>query len=147
MRRIVCVMALLSVGCYASPPSNDGQQGPPPRDLALTVATEPLVLERGGTLHVRLTVTNESSAPVTRHFGSGCIYGFTVRDGHGDRVAPPPRMCTMNTPTVTYGPGEVVVAEFDWTWDDPDIEPGDYYVEAGFGEGGEGGPVVDIQLQ
>jgi len=56
-------------------------------------------------------------------------------------------MCTMNAPTVTYGPGEVVVTDFEWTWDDPNIALGDYYVEAGFGEGGEGGAVVDIRLR
>jgi hypothetical protein len=105
------------------------------------------VLDRGGTLHIRLTVTNESSAPMVRGFSSGCIYGFAVLDSKGNRLAPPPRVCTLNAPTVTYAPGEVLTSEFRWTWDDPSIEPGHYFVEAGFGPTGEGGPVVEVQLR
>lgn len=147
MRSIIWVMALLLVGCYTKSKLTDDQHGSPSRGLTLAVTADPLTLERGGTLHIRLTVTNESKAPLTKGFGSGCIYGFTVRDSDGNRVAPPPRFCTMNAPTVTYGPGEVVIAEFQWTWDDSNIAPGDYYVEAGFGEAGEGGPAVDIRLR
>jgi hypothetical protein len=147
MLRFVWVLAALLVGCYTTPIVTDKQQGSTSRGLVLAVTVEPLVLERGGTLHVRLTVTNESDVAVVKGFASGCIYGFAVRDRNGDRVGPPPRFCTMDAPTVTYGPGEVAISEFQWTWDDSNIAPGDYYVEAGFGESGEGGAAVEIRLR
>jgi hypothetical protein len=153
MRKLLSIFVLLLAisgphawaGECASVPDNG--RGSQSLELVLAVSVEPAVIEWGGTLQIRLTVTNESDAPVVKGFGSGCIYGFALRDSHGNRVAPPPRICTMNAPTVTCAPGEVVAGEFQWTWDDPNIAPGDYYVEAGFGAMGEGGRVVEVRLR
>lgn len=147
MRSYLWVLAALLVGCSTNLDVTDNHGGSRSRGLVLDVTAEPLVLERGGTLQIRLTVTNESDVPIVRGFTSGCIYGFAVLDSEGNRLAPPPRICTLDAPTVTYAPGEVVTREFRWTWDDPNIEPGDYYLEAGFGRMGEGGSVIEVQLR
>ena len=147
MRSYFCVLAVLLIGCATHPTVTDGQHGSSWPELIVDVSAEPLLLERGGTLHIRLTVTNERDTPVVKGFASGCIYGFAVRNSRGDRVAPPPPICTANAPVVTWAPGEVVTAEFTWTWDDPNIEPGYYSVEAGFGPLGEGGSAVEVQLR
>ena len=147
MRSYFWVLAALLVGCSTTPTVIGDRPSSPSQELVLDVIAEPALLAQGGTLHIRLTVTNESDIPVWKGFTSGCIYGFTVRDSHGERVAPPPRICTANAPTRTYAPGEVVTVEFQWTWDDPNIEPGSYYVEAGFGRVGKGGPVAEVQLR
>jgi hypothetical protein len=153
-------MALLLVGCYTKPTLTDDKRGSPSRkpsesktqwisasELVLDVTVEPAVIEPGGTLHIRLTVTNPRDAAVWTGFADGCVYGFTVRNGSGEIVAPPPRFCPQKPEEVTFAPREVVVLEFPWTWDDSKIEPGTYSVFAGFGVRAEGGPVVNVQLK
>ena len=150
MRCYLCALAVLLMGCAAvdSPTLNDHQQSSWAAGLVLDVVVEPLLLERGETLYIRLTVTNKSDAPVWRGFSSGCIYGFAIWHS-GELISPPPPICTLNAPTVTYAPGEVITGEFQWTWDDPDIKPGVYHVVAGFGPRGEGpsAPAVEVRLQ
>jgi hypothetical protein len=150
MRYYFCVLAALLMGCSTvdDPTANRNQSGASASALVLDVTVEPLVLERGGTLAIRLTVTNESNVSVVKGFASGCIYGFAIWH-RGDVISPPPPICTMNAPTVTYAPGEVITKEFEWTWDDPDIKPGIYRVVAGFGPRGEGpsAPPVEVRLQ
>lgn len=151
MRRYFFVLAVLSAGCATAnnPMMNDNQEAYSVSGLVLDAVAEPLLLKRGETLHITATVTNETNAPVVKGFASGCIYGFALRNIGGELVAPPPPICTQNAPTVRYAPGEVVTLEFRWAWDDPDIEPGVYFVVAGFGERGEGelAPPVEVRLQ
>lgn len=57
-------------------------------------------------------------------FGDGCKYGFTLRDENGSIIAPPPPICTMDTPVVDYQPRQSVTIKRSWVWDDASIEPG-----------------------
>jgi hypothetical protein len=117
--------------------------------LTLDVEAEPLELRRGETLHIQLTVANTGETTVVRHFQSGCIYGFALLDAGGERVAPPPRICTANAPTVEYMAGEVVTLEFSWVWDDAELESGTYRLIVGLGRHGEveSAPEVEVQLR
>lgn len=141
----VVVLAILWLGCGSE--TFTPQDASPVETTAATVdgllvevAVHPLVLKRGETLQIRLSVTNTASTPVRKAFSSGCIYGYTVRDNQGIRVAPAPRICTANAPVVAYAPGETVTQEYEWVNQDPSIRPGRYEVSAGFGRWGEGGP-------
>ena len=108
--------------------------------LLVQVAVHPRVLERGETLQIRLMVTNPGNTVTRKAFSSGCIYGYSVTDDGGVRLAPAPPVCTANAPVVTYAPREVVTREFEWVYEDPSIPAGRYEVSAGFGLWGEGGP-------
>lgn len=146
MRYCYVIIAVLLAGCIT--PDDEMERSSAPR-FHLEVTAESMVLRRGETLHIRLTVTNESDAPAVKHFANGCIYGFSLWTRQGELVAPPPPVCTLNAPTVRYAPGEVVIREFQWVWDDPNIEPGTYLLVAGFGPRGEHepSPSVEIRLQ
>ena len=147
MRYFALLILLSLTGCFTT------MQNEPPRStvsgINLDVEAEPLVLASGETLHIQLTVTNTSEAPIVRHFASGCIYGFALLDVGGERMAPPPRICTLNAPTVKYMPGEVVTLEFSWVWQDAEIEPGTYRLVVGLGLYGEleSAPAVTVQLR
>ncbi len=151
MRCYFWVLAVLLTGCATVDDGtlNDNQQELSVSALVLDVEARPSVLGRGDTLYIRLTVTNESDAPAVKHFASGCILGFSLWNLQGELVAPPPPICTLNAPTVKYAPGEVVIAEWQWVWDDPNIEPGTYLLVAGFGPRGEheSAPSIEIRLQ
>jgi len=145
MRYCLLIVAVLLTGCI----TDGGPQRSSASGLAVDVEVQPSVLARGETLHVRITVKNESDAPVVRHFASGCIYGFALWSEEGELVAPPPPICTMNAPTVRYAPGETVNRKFQWVWDDPDIGPGTYLLVAGIGRRGEveSAPAVTVRLR
>ncbi|MDH3198857.1 MAG: hypothetical protein OEO21_11530, partial [Candidatus Krumholzibacteria bacterium] len=114
MLRDFLLLLVLLAGCAVTYERPDLQPAPEPSGLDLDATVEPLVLNRGDTLFVQLTVTNNSIATIVQHFGSGCIYGFGLWDSEGELVAPPPPVCTMNAPTVRYKPGGVVVRTFEW---------------------------------
>jgi hypothetical protein len=159
MKKVVWTVPLMLVlaGCYTitakhRPDSLRAADNPnrvPASELVFDAEVAPALIERGDTLHITLAVTNKTDAPVWRGFASGCIYGFGIWNDRGELVAPPPRICAANAPTVTYAPGEVITAKFQWGWDDPKIGPGTYSVIAGFGPRGEdeSAPPVEIRLQ
>ena len=156
MTRYCLLIVLLVVGCTGTDSQrNDASHdvgvldSPPTQGLVVEATTGTTVLARGETLHIKLTVTNEGDVDVVKHFASGCIYGFSLVNEQGETVAPPPPVCTMNAPTVRYAPGEEVTREFQWVWDDPDIEPGTYRLVAGLGPRGEqeSAPSVEIHLE
>ena len=149
MRYFPLLILLLLAGCSTTTTIQDEPQPSSASGLTLDVEAEPLVLGREETLHIRLTVTNTGEAPVVRHFETGCIYGFALLDAEGERVAPPPRICTLNAPTVKYMPGEVVTREFSWVWDDAEIEVGTYRLIVGLGRYGEVefAPEAAVELQ
>ena len=145
MPRVLSIIAVVLLGCTTSP----GVSPPsaPSTELELSVEAEPLTISWSESVRIRLTVKNPSDAPVVKGFSSGCIYGFSLLSADGEVVAPPPRTCTMNAPTVTYAPNSLEELEFQWTWDDKDIKPGTYRLVAGFGPRGEGGPSIEIRLK
>jgi hypothetical protein len=148
MWRYFLVPVALLIGCATvGEPTKNESQWILASELVLDVTAEPAVLEPGDTLHIRLAVKNPRDAPVWTGFADGCIFGFTVRNGLGEVVAPPPRVCTQRPEVVKFAPKEVIVAEFRWRWDGSKLAPGTYSVFAGFGVTGEGGPVVEIQLK
>lgn len=142
---LVSVLTLGLVACSSTPdpPSADdgrehlSQPGSESFGLDLAMTAEPTVIPFEGTIHITLTVTNDTDEPITHGFSSGCVYGFGLYDGNDRLVAPPPPICTMNAPVITYEPGEVVMGNFEWTWDDPGLKPGTYTLRAGFGPRGE----------
>jgi hypothetical protein len=117
--------------------------------LKLDLEVEPLILEYGETLFIKLTITNNTSEIITGHFTSGCIYGFSILTPEGIRVAPELRVCTMNAPTVKFEPGEVVVRQLEWRSSGSSISRGKYLVRAGFGESGmiESPHPIEIELR
>jgi hypothetical protein len=119
------------------------------QEIHLNVSAHPLPLERGDTLYVIITAENTNNRTVVKHFANGCIYGFSLWSNEGEVVAPPPRVCTMDAPTIRYAPGEVVEVEYYWVWDDPGIEPGAYLLVGGFGPRGEyeSAPPVEVRLE
>jgi len=147
MHRISFVVALVLVGCATSP--EVAPQGSSLTDLVLEVEATPLTLKWGESIHIQLTVKNTNDVAVVKEFSSGCIYGFSLWTADGELVAPPPRVCTLNAPIVTYGPNTVVEQEFQWVWDDKDIKPGTYRLVAGFGSRGVGNssPAIEIRLE
>ena len=147
MLRYTFILVLFLVGCHTT--GGDAPQHTSAPGLTLDVEAEPLVIGRGETLHIRLTVTNQGETPVVRTFASGCIYGYSLWNPEGELVAPPPPICTLNAPVVTYAPGESDIREFEWLWDDTQIKPGTYYLKAGLGGRAEieSAPAVEIQLR
>jgi hypothetical protein len=138
------MIAVLLAGCITP---DDHPQRSSAQRLLLEVTTESSLLSRGETLHIQLTVTNESDVEAVKHFTSGCIYGFSLWNDQGELVAPPPPICTADAPTVKYAPGEVVIREFQWMWDDSEIKPGTYLLVAGFGPRGEQGPATSVEIR
>jgi len=147
MRYIPIPILLVLVSCVVT--VNDAPRHAPATELTLDVEVEPLTITWGNSLRIVLTVANKNNKTVTKHFSSGCIYGYSLRTRNGEVVAPPPPICTMNAPTVTYQPGELVTKVFLWVWDDPSIEPGTYILFAGFGPRGDGksSPSVEVRLK
>ena len=145
MLRVSLIIALILVGCATSP--GVAPQSSSSTELVLNVEADPLTISWGESVHIRLTVENTNDAPVVKRFSSGCIYGFSLLSADGEVVAPPPRVCTANAPTVTYAPKSMVKQEFQWVWDDKDIKPGTYRLVAGLGRRGEGGPSIEIRLK
>jgi hypothetical protein len=147
LRHIPLIVALLLVGCVTV--KEDAPHSSLANELTLDVEAKPLTIGWGDSLHIRLTVSNTSNTTVVKHFGSGCIYGFSLWDSEGEHVAPPPRICTMNAPTVKYAPGESVQIDFQWVWDDMDIKPGTYFLLAGLGPRGENesAPPIEVRLE
>ena len=91
MRYYLYVLTALLMGCSSlgDPGVNGSQSDSSASALVLEVSAEPLVLERGRTLTIRLTVTNESDVSIVKGFASGCIYGFALWSG-GEIILPPP---------------------------------------------------------
>jgi hypothetical protein len=162
MRWLILIVVVLLAGCITSHSDDQFQSNPRLVDevendiqlpsnsgFLIEVTAEPSLLKRGETLHIRVSVTNESDGPIVKCFASGCIYGFALWNQRGELVAPPPPICTLNAPTVRYLPDEVVTREFRWVWDDPSIRPGTYLLIAGFGRRGqnESAPPVKIRLE
>jgi len=149
MHRYVLALSAFLIGCSGvdSTVGSDARSDLPP--LQLKVSVEPTSLERGETMEIQFVVTNTSSEHVSKGFSSGCIYGYSLRNGDGDIVAPPPPICTANAPIIQYQPGQVVTRDFHWEWDDPDLQPGVYELVVGFGPRGEGdsAPPVKVHLR
>ena len=163
MARLIFILVVTlwigALGCYTQiahhADSPDAEQGDAvsqvTRDdgLKLDLRVEPVILERGETLYLELTLTNTSSETVIRRPSNGCIYGFSILTPEGIRVAPKPRECATIEPIPGFKPGEVVVVRMKWRWSGHSIPPGKYFVRAGFGEDGmtESAPPVQIELR
>jgi hypothetical protein len=156
---LVVILWIGALGCYTQiahhANSSDTEQGEsvsqviPDDGLKLDLRVEPLIVERGETLFLELTLTNTSSETVTRQSSSGCIYGFSILTPEGIRVAPEPKKCAIVEPIPGFKPGEVVVVRMKWRWRGHSIPPGRYVVRAGFGEFGmeDSAPPIEIELR
>lgn len=150
MRMLTTGMVLLLAAC-----ANGGQEHQPssgqagPGELRLMAELGRDRLSAGEELVVRLTVSNPGPEAISRRFNSGCIYGFALIDDQGEAVAPPPPICTMNVPTISWAAGEEVVQEFRWRWEAGDPPAGNYRVRAGLGPRGElaHAPLVPVELR
>ena len=117
--------------------------------FAIQCGVEPRQIGFGDSVEIDLRITNVTSRTVTKHYSSGCLYGYTIYDEHGQAVAVFPEGCLRGMSTVEYARGVTVDRTFHWSWDDESIEPGTYFVDAGFGQGGrlESGRPVEILLR
>ena len=139
-----CVAGVVSENSHYKTPYDNYRERMGISGLSLGLKVEPLVIEPGETIHIELTVANNSSETIVKHFSSGCIYGYSI-----DGIAQRPSACTMEAPIIRWEPGEIVVRKFTWEWNDTRIVPGSYWVSAGFGKRGrnESSPSINIQLK
>jgi hypothetical protein len=156
---LLVVLSIGSSGCYTQiahkTDSSEAEQGDavsrviPDDGLELELRSQPLIMKRGETLLLELTLTNTSSETVTRGSPNGCLYGFSILNPDGKRVAPEPRLHSQRPATVSFAPGEVVVINMEWKSKRRGIRPGKYFVHAGFGEDGmaDSAPPVEFELR
>jgi hypothetical protein len=122
--------SLLVVGCmvskHATAPGDYDSQG-----MITEIQVTSTQLKAGSSITIKVVSRNASTAPVTLHFSSGCLQGFSVQNRLGTVVAPLAVVCTANVPVVTLKSGEVIDNTFQWTGygsGGTNLPPGDYLI-------------------
>jgi hypothetical protein len=95
------------------------------------IQVTPTQVKAGSTVTIKVVSRNASTVPVTLHFSSGCLQGFSVQNRLGTVVAPLAVVCTANVPVVTLKSGEVIDNTFQWTGygsGGTNLPPGDYLI-------------------
>ena len=155
MRHVLSILMLASLaGCSVD---RDPVRPPAPdTSIRTSVTIRPATVAPGEPSEIVIRATNRGFVARTLHFSSGCLMGWRLRDAVGTVVAPGPRLCTDDAPSITLAPGETMTQVFTWngTRYDPSsglfliVPPGTYQLFGGLHEDGSGwtaGPVrVDV---
>jgi intracellular proteinase inhibitor BsuPI len=129
----VAVLAVALVGCNDGPRQVAGPGLGDASAIVTTIQVNPTEITPGNVFRIGVSSRNPTSGPVTLHFSSGCLQGFTVRDEKGNVVAPLAIVCTANVPVVTLQPDESIDNQFRWGGTTgygggTNLPPGDYTI-------------------
>jgi hypothetical protein len=129
----VLFLALWMAGCHDAPRQVAGPTFTDGAAIFTVVNVSPTEFKAGETVNVRVQAHNPTAEPITLHFASGCLVGFSIKASDGTVVGPSGFICTMDAPTVVLGPGEDIAQTFRWdgrarTDFGPVLPPGEYHI-------------------
>lgn len=93
-------------------------------------------LRFGETLVMDLTIRNRDPEAHWVGLPDGCHDGYSLWAAPGERVASPPRFCTMAGTRLRFEPGSTSRVHYEWTWEEESIPPGVYTLTVGLGSDG-----------